>query len=177
MFWGFKTAAEDMASLESLQKLILLAPGRRLQSELAIRVRRRDAALRRAFDVAFHDQVRLVHFLERARFFADRDGERIQADRTAIEFVDKRFDDALVPLIEAVAVDLEHGQRAVGQFRGDFAVGLHLDVIAHPAQQIICCARRAAGARGDFGRARRDRSRRPSKPALRTMIFCISSAW
>ena len=81
---------------------------RRLQSQLTIRIWHRDAPLRCALDVTFHDQVRFVYFFERARFFPDRDCERIQTDRTAIKFVDERFDDALVPLIETVAIDLEH---------------------------------------------------------------------
>ena len=45
-----------------------------------------------------------------AGFFADCDRERVQTDRTAIKFVNQRFNDALVPLIEPVAIDLEHGQ-------------------------------------------------------------------
>ena len=126
-----------------LQQFCLRA-GRRFQSEFAIGIRGRDPALRRAFDVAFHDQIRLVHFFERAGFFADGDRERIQADRSAIELVNQGFDDSLVPLIEPVAIDLEHRKRAVGQFSGDFPFGFHLHVIAHPAQKIVRGARRAA---------------------------------
>src|SRR5439155_17834599 len=64
-----------------LQKLCLRT-GRRFEPELAIRVRRRNATLRGALDVPFHDQIRLIHFLEGAGFFADRDRERIQTDGT-----------------------------------------------------------------------------------------------
>ena len=85
-----------------------LRAARRLQPQFAIRIRHRDAALRRALDVTFHDQIRFVHFLERARFFTDCDCERIQPNRTAVKFVNERFDNALVPLIETVAVDLQH---------------------------------------------------------------------
>ena len=56
-------------------------------------------------------------------------------------------------MIEAVAIDLEHRERAVGQFGGDFAFGLYLDIIAYPAQEIIRCARRPACARSDLDRA------------------------
>src|SRR5262249_42898181 len=64
-----------------------LRTGRRFESELAISIGCGDPALRRAFDVAFHDQIRLVHFFNRAGFFAYRDCERTQTNRSAIELV------------------------------------------------------------------------------------------
>ena len=69
--------------------------------------------------------------------------------------MDQRFDDPLVPLIEAIAIDLEHGERAVGEFGGDFSFSFHLHIVAHPAQKIVCGAWRAACASGDLSRARR----------------------
>ena len=93
--------------------------------------------MRSALDVPFHNQVWLVYFLERAGFFADRHSKRIQTDWSAIEFVDQRFDDALVPLIEAIAIDLEHGQRAISQLCCDFSICLDLHVIAHPSEEIV----------------------------------------
>ena len=51
-----------------------LRSDRRFQSELPVRIWQRYAPLWRPLDVAFHDQVRLVHFLERSGFFADGDG-------------------------------------------------------------------------------------------------------
>ena len=56
--------------------------------------------------------------------------------------MDQGFDDAFVPLIESVAIDLEHGERAVCKFRSDFTFGFDLHVIANPTQQIV---RRARG--------------------------------
>src|ERR1700730_17099970 len=64
--------------------------------------------------------------------------------------MDQRFDDAFVPLIETVPVDLEHGQRAICQLRRDFPVRLHLDVIAYPAEQVVRSPWRAARACCDF---------------------------
>src|SRR3954471_4294945 len=55
-------------------KQLRLRSNRWLQSELPIRIRQRDATLRCPLNVAFHDQVGLVHFFERAGFFTDRDG-------------------------------------------------------------------------------------------------------
>ena len=127
--------------------------------------------MRRALDIAFHDQIRLVHFFERARFFADRDRERTQTHRSAIKFVDERFDDPLVPLIETIAIDLQHRQRAIGQVGGDFSIGFYLHKIADPAEQIIGRARRASCAQSDLGRARRidfdaEQSRAPQNDFL-----------
>src|SRR6266540_2385300 len=61
-----------------LQKFRLRA-GWRFQPELAIGVRGRDAALSRAFDVTFHDQIRLVHFFDRPGLFAVRGVPRVRA--------------------------------------------------------------------------------------------------
>jgi hypothetical protein len=47
-------------------------------------------------------------------------------------------------------VHVQHGQRRVGHRGGDAAVGAHLGVVAHPAQQAVGDARRAAGAAGDL---------------------------
>src|ERR1041385_9131997 len=84
----------------SLTKQFVLSTDRNFEAELPVRIRHRDAALRRALDVAFHDQIRLVHFLERACFFAHRDRQRIQSNRSAVKLVDQRLDDSLVPLIK-----------------------------------------------------------------------------
>ena len=110
--------------------------------------------MRCTFDIAFHDQIRLVDFFDRASFLAYCDCERVQTDGAAVEFVNQRLNNAFVPLIEPVAIDLQHGKRPVGKFSSDFSVGFHLHVIAHPTQKVVCCARRAATARRNFGRAR-----------------------
>jgi hypothetical protein len=70
----------------ALQKLRLRAGGR-LESELAIGIGRGDAALRRAFDVTFHDEIWLVHFFDFPGFFAYCDCQRVQTDRATIKFV------------------------------------------------------------------------------------------
>ena len=77
------------------------------QAKLPIRIRQCYTSLRRPLDVTFHDQIRLIYLLERARFFPDRDRQRAQAHGPAIEFMNQCFDDAFVPLIESIPVDLE----------------------------------------------------------------------
>ena len=59
---------------------------------------------------------------------------------------------------------------------GDHAVGAHLGVVADPAQQPVGDARRAAGARGDLGGARRRSASTPSSPAERRTIRSSSAA-
>jgi hypothetical protein len=51
------------------------------------------------------------------------------------------------------SVHLEHAQGLVGDLAGDAPAGLDLGEVAHPAQQPVGDARRAAGAAGDLGGA------------------------
>ena len=90
-----------------------------LHAELLVRQLGRDAALRGALEVTFLNQERLVDFLDGVRFFAHRHGEGIHADRPTAELVHERFQNALVHLVEAVLVDLQHRQRLVGDVGGD----------------------------------------------------------
>ena len=71
----------------ALQKLRLRAGGRWFKAELAIGVRGSDAALRRAFNVTFHDEIWLIHFFDRAGLLADRNCQRVQTDWTTIKFL------------------------------------------------------------------------------------------
>ena len=85
---------------------------RRREAEFAIRDRHGDAALRGAFDVALHDEIRLVHFLERARLLADGDGERVHADGAAGEFRGSRASRMRLSISSKPSrVDVEHRER------------------------------------------------------------------
>src|SRR4029434_1652710 len=75
-------------------KQIGVASGRS-DTQFAVGRGQRYAALRCAFHVALHDQIRLVDISESPRFLAHRHGQRIQSHRTAGELVDQRFEDAL----------------------------------------------------------------------------------
>jgi hypothetical protein len=74
------------------------------------------------------------------------DGRRQAAspDRAAAELVDDRAQQPAIDLVEAVLVHLEQLHRAVRHLRRDPAVGPHLRVVAHAAQQPVGDARRAA---------------------------------
>lgn len=69
-----------------------------------------DAAARGALDEALHDEEGLVNFLEGGGIFTDGDGEGVEADGAAAEFVDHGFEESLVHFIEAVGIDLDHGE-------------------------------------------------------------------
>lgn len=82
-----------------------------------------------AVEVAFHDEVRFVNFLDGVGLFAG-DGEGADADGADAEFHDDGFEDALVHFVAAVLINLQHGEGAVGDVFADVAVGFHLRVIA-----------------------------------------------
>ena len=94
-----------------------------------------------------------MDFLDGGGVLADRDGERVEADRAAAELVDDGFEDALVHFVEAVVVDLDHGEGGDGGWAVDDAVGADLGVVADPAQQGVGDPRGAARAGGDVGGA------------------------
>ena len=121
-----------------------------LQAQFAVAQLRGDASLGGAFEVAFHDEVGLVDFLDRVRFLAHRHGQRADAHRAAAELYDEGFQDALVHFVQAVLVDLQHGQRFVGDVCRDAAIVPHLGVIPHAPQEVVGDARRAPAAAGDF---------------------------
>src|ERR1035441_6892307 len=82
-------------------KQFWLIPGS-LQPQFLIAQLRRDAALRRAVEVAFHDEIRLIDLLDGVRLLDDGHGERIHAHRPAAKLCDDGFEDALVHFVEAV---------------------------------------------------------------------------
>lgn len=80
---------------------------------------------------------------ERAGVFADSDGDAAHADGATIKFADDGFEDASVHFIETAFIDVTHGERGVGHFAGDDVLRLHERIVAHPAEEVICDARRA----------------------------------
>ena len=105
-----------------------------------------DAASGRPFDEALHDEEGFVDFFESGGVFADGDGEGGEADGASLEFVDHGLEDALVHLVEAIFVNLDHFEGSLGGGSGDGAIGFDLDVVAGPAEEVVGNARSAAGA-------------------------------
>ena len=65
------------------------------ETELLVTKLCRYAALRRAFEVAFHDEIRLINLLQGVGFLTHGHGEGIHTHRPAAEFYDDSFEDAL----------------------------------------------------------------------------------
>src|SRR5438067_5467431 len=69
------------------------------------------AAARRALDEAELQEIRLVHVLDRVGLLAERDGERRQADRAAVELDDDRAQELARLAVEPEGVHLEERER------------------------------------------------------------------
>ena len=83
-----------------------------------------------AVEIAFHDQVRLVNFLDGVGLFADGNGEGTDAHGAAAELDDDGLEDALVHFVEAVLINLQHGEGAASRLERDAPIGLHLRIVA-----------------------------------------------
>ena len=92
---------------------------------------------------------RLDHVLERAALLADRGGETVDADRTAVELLHDREQQPAIERVEAPRIDVEQVERGVRDRLVDAAAALHLGVVAHAPQQPVGDAWRAARALGD----------------------------
>src|SRR5215510_5750157 len=90
-----KEVCFDVQARSALAEQGWLTARRDFQTELLKTQFRGYAALRGAFEIAFHDQVRFINFLKRVGLFAHSDGQRTDPDRTAAELRDDRFEDAL----------------------------------------------------------------------------------
>src|SRR2546421_12508792 len=73
--------------LSRTEQFILRSAYRRLEAEFSICVRQRHPSLRGPFDITFHNQIRLIYFLERPRFLADCHGKRAQSHRATVELI------------------------------------------------------------------------------------------
>ena len=107
---------------------------------------------RRALEQALLQEVGLVDVLDRVGLLADRVGERRQPDRAAVEAHADRVEQLAVQAVEAEPVDLEQGEGLLGRVGGHDAGQAHLGEVAHPLEQPVGHARRAAAAQGNADR-------------------------
>ena len=120
---------------------------------MQVRGARRHAAARGAHQEALLDQKRLGDVLERAAFLAERCRQAVDPDRAAVEALDDGGEELAVEVVEALTVYLEQIERCICNRLLDAAIGAHLGVVAHAAQQSIRDPRRAARALRDAARA------------------------
>ena len=112
----------------------------------------------------------------RAALLADGRRQAVDADRAAVELLDDGQQQLAVEHVEALRIDLQHVERRERRPRRSMMPGrLDLREIAHPAQQPVGDARRAARALGDAQRAVGLRSRASRIAAERVTMSVRSS--
>jgi hypothetical protein len=129
-------------TLRSQQGGLLAAE--RLEPDRAVTFRGQHATLRRALQVTFLDQERLVHFFERLRLLAHRDRNRAHADRAAAVVLGEHPQHALVHFVQAGGVDLQQLEGGRGDGLRDAPLGAFLSEIAHKVDEVVGDTRRAA---------------------------------
>src|SRR5258708_25813611 len=83
---------------------------------------------------------------ERLRVLRQRGRDGVEADRPAFEFEDDGLEQLAIQWLEAELVDVQHGQRLLGDFQRCSTVTADLRVVAHTTEQAVGDARCAARA-------------------------------
>src|SRR6185369_3146362 len=172
---GCTASRASPAMAGSVEQRALFA--RRLFAEMAPRARRRDATARGFLQEAAADQVRLVDFFDSVGVFAERGGERVDADRPALESFDERDEQAPVHRVEAGGIDAEHVEAGGRDVARDAARRLDLGVVTKTLEQAVRDARRSACAlgqkprRGRLDLERKARGRAPYD--LGQLLFAV----
>ena len=104
--------------------------------------------------VALLDQVGFDHVLNGLALFANARRNVVQPNRAAVKAVNDCFEQFAVHQIEPLGVDIEHGQGSVGNIQRDLPRAFDISIVAHPAQQPVGNARRAARAPRNLKAAR-----------------------
>src|SRR5690554_3390689 len=99
------------------------------------------------------DQVGFDHVFDGVAFFANGGRQAVYTHGATVKLVDNGFKQFAVHQVKTVRIDLEHGQRRLGNISRDGAVGLDLGIVAHAAQKAVGNTGGAPGATGDFDRA------------------------
>src|SRR5579859_5822455 len=128
-----------------LEQLRVLRCAEMLAAELRDR-----AAARRALDEAELQQIRLVDVLDRVGLLAERNSERGQADRPAVELHDDRAQELTRLAVEPEGVHLEELERLARDVVRDRTLMAHLRDVAHAPEDAVRHARRPARAAGDL---------------------------
>jgi len=95
-------------------------------------------------------KIGLVDIGDGVRFFADRGGDGVQSDRTAIVLFNNGVQHLVVDFIQPDGIDLELGKRGGGYILGYGTVSDYLSVVTDTFEEAVGDAGGAAGAAGDF---------------------------
>jgi len=120
---------------------------------MLVREAGRDAAAWGAVEKTNLDEEGFVDLFESILLFGEGGGESVEADRTAIIFLDDGAEQAAIKLVEAVGVDFQHFEGSDGGGAVDFSGGANFSEVSHTAQKTVRDARCAARAHGDLGGA------------------------
>ena len=110
---------------------------------MPIRCQGRHATAWGALQKALLNQKRFDHIFDGVALFTNAGGNVVQPHRATIKTMDDRFKQFAVHQVKALRVHIQHGQGSVGHGFADQAIGFHLGVVAHAAQQTVGDARRA----------------------------------
>src|SRR5678815_3888801 len=102
---------------------------------MTISKRSRCTTARRSLKKSVLHQERLVHFFDGAFVLANRCRDCLHSDRTALEFLDDRLENARVHVVETELIDIEKLQRFPGDIARDASARFYLGIITDSSQQ------------------------------------------
>jgi hypothetical protein len=135
----------DLAAADAaLSQQRALFAAHRLESDGMVTLRGKHAPLWRALKVAFLDEERFMHFLERLRFLAHGHRDRAHADGPAPVVLGHDAEHALIHLIQASGVNFQQLERRSRDWLGNVTAGAFLREVADEVDEVVGDARRAA---------------------------------
>jgi hypothetical protein len=121
-----------------------LLAARRLEPDGVVTLRGKHATLWSALKVAFLDEERFVHFLERFRLLSHRNRYRAHANGPAPIVFGHNAEHALVHLIQSRGVDFQKLERRSRNWLGNVSAGAFLREVADEVDEVVGNARGAA---------------------------------
>ena len=128
----------------ALSKQRALFAARRLEADGMIPFRGKNSTLWSTLKVAFLDEKRFVHFLERLRLLAHRHRNGAHAYGAAPVVVGHDAEHALIHLIQARGIDFQKLERRSRNWLGNVTAGAFLREVADEVDEVVGNARRAA---------------------------------
>ena len=137
--------ALDLGAAEvALSEQRALFAARRLEPDGLVSLRGKHATLWSALKIAFLDQERFVHFLERFRLLSYRHRNGAHAHRPAPVVFGHNAEHALVHLIQSRGINLQQLERRSRNWLGNVSAGAFLREVADEVDEVVGNARGAA---------------------------------
>ena len=136
--------ANAVAAAMALSEQSALFAAQRFEPNGMVALRGKYTTLWSALKVAFLDEKRFVHFLERFRFLAHRHRNGAHAHRTSPVVFGHDAEHALVHLIETRGIDFQQLERRSRNWLGNVTSRAFLSEVADEVDQVVGNARRAA---------------------------------